>query len=80
MHGRRIRRPGIIAATALILLGGVAAVTTTTAVAATVDTSAWYVLLNRNSGKTVEVQGASTADGAAVDQRGDCSSPRPAAG
>ncbi|MEV6878307.1 hypothetical protein [Amycolatopsis sp. NPDC051128] len=43
MHAspRRIRRSGIVAATAMILLGGVAAVTTTAAVAATVDTSAW---------------------------------------
>lgn len=45
MHGRRIRRPGIVAATAMLSLGGVAAVTTTAAAAATVDTSAWYVLL-----------------------------------
>ncbi|MEU4370817.1 endo-1,4-beta-xylanase [Micromonospora chersina] len=33
-----------------------------------VDTSAWYVLLNRNSGKALDVYGASTADGARITQ------------
>lgn len=36
--------------------------------AATVDPSAWYVLVNHNSGKAVEVTGRSTADGAVVVQ------------
>jgi hypothetical protein len=36
--------------------------------AATVDTSAWYVLVNRNSGKAMDVSGNSTADGAVVQQ------------
>ncbi|WP_245805271.1 non-reducing end alpha-L-arabinofuranosidase family hydrolase [Amycolatopsis australiensis] len=35
------------------------------------DTTAWHVLLNRNSGKVVGAQGASTADGAAVVQWSD---------
>ncbi|WP_306504276.1 non-reducing end alpha-L-arabinofuranosidase family hydrolase [Streptomyces sp. YU58] len=39
-----------------------------TAHAATVDTSASYVLVNRGSGKALDVSGASTADGAAVAQ------------
>ncbi len=39
-----------------------------TAQAATVDTSAWYVLVNRGSGKALDVSGASTADGAALSQ------------
>jgi lysophospholipase L1-like esterase len=39
-----------------------------TAQAATVDTSAWYVLVNRGSGKALDVSGASTADGAGVAQ------------
>jgi hypothetical protein len=39
-----------------------------TAQAATVDTNAWYVLVNRGSGKALDVSGASTADGAAVQQ------------
>jgi endo-1,4-beta-xylanase len=33
-----------------------------------VDTSAWYVLVNRNSGEVLDVFGASTADGARVAQ------------
>ncbi|MFI9818203.1 PQQ-dependent sugar dehydrogenase [Saccharothrix variisporea] len=41
---------------------------TTTATAATVDTSAWYVLVNRNSGKALDVYGRSTADGARISQ------------
>ncbi len=36
--------------------------------AAAVDTDAWYVLVNRNSGKALDVAGPSTADGAAVQQ------------
>ncbi|BFV55088.1 hypothetical protein KCMC57_up01920 [Kitasatospora sp. CMC57] len=39
-----------------------------TARAATVDTGAWYVLVNRGSGKALDVAGASTADGAALSQ------------
>ena len=42
----------------------VAVTNMTTASAATVNTSAWYVLVNRNSGKALDVNGASTADGA----------------
>ncbi|WP_277212384.1 family 43 glycosylhydrolase [Isoptericola croceus] len=38
------------------------------AAAGTVDTSAWYVLLNRNSGKALDVSGVSTADGAELHQ------------
>ncbi|MCX4615173.1 MULTISPECIES: non-reducing end alpha-L-arabinofuranosidase family hydrolase [Streptomyces] len=39
-----------------------------TARAATVDTSASYVLVNRGSGKVLDVTGASTADGAGLTQ------------
>jgi beta-xylosidase len=35
---------------------------------ATVDPTAWYVLLNRNSGKALDVSGVSTADGAQLHQ------------
>ena len=35
---------------------------------APVDTSAWYVLVNRNSGKALDVYGLSTADGARISQ------------
>jgi hypothetical protein len=41
------------------------------ALAATVDTSAWCVLVNRGSGKAVEVTGLSTGDGSAVVQHDD---------
>src|SRR5207247_3827669 len=53
--------------TALVVGGGIFAVTGI-ATAATVDTTAWYVLLNRNSGKALDVNGASTADGAQLIQ------------
>jgi endo-1,4-beta-xylanase len=33
-----------------------------------VDTSAWYVLVNRNSGEVLDVFGASTADGTRIEQ------------
>src|SRR3954447_4766488 len=36
--------------------------------AATVDTSAWYVLVNRNSGKAVDVFNLATNDGARIAQ------------
>jgi hypothetical protein len=39
-----------------------------TTVAATVDPNAWHVLLNRNSGKVLDVNGAATADGAKLVQ------------
>jgi beta-xylosidase len=41
--------------------------------AATVDTSAWYVLVNRNSGKALDLYNSATADGARITQwtRGD---------
>ncbi|MEU8078927.1 non-reducing end alpha-L-arabinofuranosidase family hydrolase, partial [Catellatospora citrea] len=36
--------------------------------AATVDTSAWYILVNRNSGKALDVYNFSTADGGRITQ------------
>ncbi|MFG1959144.1 non-reducing end alpha-L-arabinofuranosidase family hydrolase [Nonomuraea sp. NPDC049028] len=36
--------------------------------AATVDTNAWYVLVNRNSGKALDVYNLSTADGGRITQ------------
>ncbi|MGR4880365.1 RICIN domain-containing protein [Streptomyces sp. LARHCF249] len=67
--GRRGRRAGVLAAvTALAsaLLTGFGAAGT--AQAATVDTSASYVLVNRGSGKALDVSGGSTAEGAALSQ------------
>lgn len=36
--------------------------------AATIDAGDWYVLVNRHSGKVIDVAGTSTADGAAIQQ------------
>jgi hypothetical protein len=54
----------------LILLAGAGAVavTATQASAATVDTSASYVLVNRNSGKALDVYNLATTDGARITQ------------
>ncbi len=51
-----------LAATAAVALN------TSAASAATVDTTAWYVLVNRNSGKAMDVANTSTADGAVIHQ------------
>ncbi|MEU4522613.1 non-reducing end alpha-L-arabinofuranosidase family hydrolase [Amycolatopsis sp. NPDC024027] len=61
---RRRWRAGSAAAAVVAVAGGLLTVAPAPASAATVDTSAWYVLLNRNSGKALDVNGASTADGA----------------
>ncbi|MEV4342036.1 RICIN domain-containing protein [Streptomyces sp. NPDC049590] len=58
---------------ATLAAGLLAAVNPAPAGAATVDTQAvdtqaWYVLVNRNSGKALDVSGASTADGARISQ------------
>src|SRR6266536_1851973 len=65
---RRWWRPGLAAVTAAAVVAGLLTVATTSASAATVDTTAWYVLVNRNSGKALDVSGASTADGAGIIQ------------
>jgi hypothetical protein len=52
----------------VLVAAAAAALDTGAASAATVDTNASYVLVNRNSGKAMDVAGASTADGAAVHQ------------
>nr|WP_253780995.1 non-reducing end alpha-L-arabinofuranosidase family hydrolase [Nonomuraea roseoviolacea] len=44
------------------------ALQTQAAHAATVDTNAWYVLVNRNSGKALDVYNLSTADGGRITQ------------
>jgi hypothetical protein len=55
-------------AAAALLAGFLVATGSTGAEAATVDPNAWYVLVNRNSGKAMDVSGVSTSDGAAVQQ------------
>ncbi|MFC6090148.1 RICIN domain-containing protein [Saccharothrix lopnurensis] len=63
------RRPVTTALAAVVLAAGtITAVGTTPASAATVDTAAWYVLVNRSSGKALDLSGSSTADGARVTQ------------
>ncbi|GAA3458678.1 hypothetical protein J2S66_000190 [Saccharothrix longispora] len=67
----RKRRSLIGAAIAVVtvLLGGVvAAIGAAPASAATVDTTAWYVLVNRNSGKALDVYNLATSDGARITQ------------
>jgi Glycosyl hydrolase family 62/Ricin-type beta-trefoil lectin domain-like len=55
-------------AAAALSAGFLVAIGTTGAEAATVDPNAWYVLVNRNSGKALDVSGVSTSDGAPVQQ------------
>ncbi|WP_246090636.1 RICIN domain-containing protein, partial [Nonomuraea deserti] len=56
----------VLAVLSSLLLVGV--FVTPQASAATVDTNAWYVLINRNSGKALEVYNLSTADGGRITQ------------
>ncbi|MEU8804222.1 RICIN domain-containing protein [Spirillospora sp. NPDC048819] len=67
---RRHRRRSWLAAAmaAALTIGMLVAVNPAPAEAATVDTNAWYVLVNRNSGKALDVYGSSTGDGARVTQ------------
>ncbi|GAA3454920.1 family 43 glycosylhydrolase [Dactylosporangium matsuzakiense] len=63
------RRAAIIFATALALAaGGAVALHIAPASAATVDTTAWYTLVNRNSGKAIDVYNSATNDGARITQ------------
>ena len=65
----RSRTAAVIATVATLIAGLLAALTPATAAhAATVDTSAWYVLINRNSGKAVDVYNLATHDGARIAQ------------
>ncbi|WP_204760243.1 non-reducing end alpha-L-arabinofuranosidase family hydrolase [Lentzea nigeriaca] len=65
---RRRRVAGFTAAVTVLLGGLVAAVNAAPVSAATVDTSAWYVLVNRNSGKALDVYNSVTTDGARITQ------------
>ncbi|WP_083449754.1 non-reducing end alpha-L-arabinofuranosidase family hydrolase [Actinoplanes rectilineatus] len=56
-----------VATIALVAAGGVA-VTASPASAATIDTSASYVLVNRNSGKALDVYNLATTDGTKIVQ------------
>ncbi len=63
-----IRRLAVLAATILAVPAAAVAVTTAPAGAATVDTGAWYVFVNRHSGKAMDLWGWSTADGGEIRQ------------
>ncbi|MEV2238247.1 RICIN domain-containing protein [Micromonospora sp. NPDC049891] len=64
------RRLSVVAAVgaAVLAAGSLVAVNAAPAAAATVDTNAWYVLVNRNSGKALDVYGLATNDGARISQ------------
>ncbi|MET8254338.1 non-reducing end alpha-L-arabinofuranosidase family hydrolase, partial [Micromonospora sp. NPDC005197] len=55
-------------AAAVVVAGAAAMAVSSPAAAATVDTSAWYVLVNRNSGKALDVYNLATNDGARITQ------------
>ena len=66
---RREWRKMTAAMTATVVAGGILAVINMApASAATVDTNAWYEIVNRNSGKALDVCGLSTDDRACVQQ------------
>lgn len=65
---RLTRRLAVMAATAVALPAAVVAVAVSPASAATVDTSAQYVFVNRNSGKAMDLWNWSTADGGEIRQ------------
>ncbi|MBV1850558.1 RICIN domain-containing protein [Catellatospora tritici] len=66
---RRGVRTVLTIAAVLAVAGAAALAVVATADAATIDTSAYYQLVNRHSGKALEIDNASTADGGALVQR-----------
>jgi beta-xylosidase len=69
IHSRQSWRTAVIAvAVTALLTTAMVALNGSGAQAATVDTSAWYVLVNRNSGKALDVYNFSTADGGRITQ------------
>ncbi|MEU4562723.1 non-reducing end alpha-L-arabinofuranosidase family hydrolase [Actinoplanes sp. NPDC023936] len=69
---RKIVKPrrwkGALAAAVVLVAAAAVATTASSASAATIDTNASYVLVNRNSGKALDVYNLSTADGARITQ------------
>ncbi|SNY74029.1 non-reducing end alpha-L-arabinofuranosidase family hydrolase [Paractinoplanes atraurantiacus] len=63
-----MRKSRWLAAATALVAGLVAVISATPASAATIDTSAWYVLVNRNSGKALDVYNLATNDGARITQ------------
>ncbi|MFF9193873.1 non-reducing end alpha-L-arabinofuranosidase family hydrolase [Streptomyces sp. NPDC014779] len=68
----RFRHPPLVLSLVLAVLSslllGAALLTAPPAAAATVDGNAWYVLVNRNSGKALDVYNLATNDGARITQ------------
>ncbi|WP_442973726.1 RICIN domain-containing protein [Saccharothrix sp. NRRL B-16314] len=67
-QARRRRPVTAVVAAVLLAAGTMTAVNASPAAAATVDPSAWYVLVNRNSGKALDVYGLATNDGGRIAQ------------
>jgi hypothetical protein len=64
-----VKHRSFFASIAAVVLAGLSVVLVPASTsAATVDTNAWYVLVNRGSGKAMDVSGVSTADGAQIHQ------------
>ncbi|MEU4773644.1 RICIN domain-containing protein [Micromonospora sp. NPDC023644] len=69
VSGRRGWLSRIAAAVVAVLVGGaLVAVSPSPVSAATVDTNAWYVLVNRNSGRVLDLYNMATGDGARIAQ------------
>ncbi len=66
---RAIPRSGLRGVCAVVLAGLAVVLPAPAASAATVDTGAAYVLVNRNSGKALEASGGATSEGARITQR-----------
>jgi beta-xylosidase len=64
----RLRRRLGFALTAVLAAAAVVVGVAPVASAATIDTSAWYVLVNRNSGKALDLYNLATSDGARITQ------------
>jgi hypothetical protein len=67
-HVRSPVRSGPAGLSSLLLIGAFVTAHAASANATTVDTSAWHVLVKRNSGKALDVDNGSTADGGRVTQ------------
>src|ERR1044071_4231636 len=66
---RRRRWPlAVLAAATLAIAGGTTVLATYSATAATIDTAATYVFVNRHSGKAMDVYNWATADNAPINQ------------
>src|SRR3954469_1493762 len=63
LRGRFRWIAGVTATLTALLVGVMVVATAPAASAATVDTGTWYLLVNRNSGKALDVYNFSTADG-----------------